>query len=238
MDSRPAFLIGAVVALAGAAGAQTIEVVGNPVQPGVPFSVNFTNTSSGWISLSAVPNLALLQPTGELIVPEIVGCQPVGSALPPGATQTLSFATPASGPGSAGSFVLLFPYCDGAVDRVDVGAADPAFPDIHTYPAGTPVNTLGHHVSFPPAQGLDWELANTGSADHTFSGGTLDLFLPGGTTPVATLGLAGITVPAGGVTRIALPLNGLTPGPYTVRLEWVDPAAGVTRASHGIEAPP
>ena len=84
-----------------------------------------------------------------------------------------------------------------------------------------------------------WELANTGSADHTFPGGTLDLFTPGGTTPVATLGLAGITVPAGGVTRIALPLSGLTPGPYTVKVEWIDPGTGVTtRASHGIEASP
>ena len=75
------------------------------------------------------------------------------------------------------------------------------------------------------------------SLSHTFAAGSLELFTPGGTTPVASFGLAGRTVPANGVTRIPLPLSGLPAGPYTVKVRWVDPGTGAaTEVSHGIEA--
>ena len=84
MVSRSSILIGSLLAIAGNLGAQTIQVVGNPVQPGVYFSVILTNTSSGSLPISAEPSFALLQPAGELIVPWVVGCAPVGQSFPPG----------------------------------------------------------------------------------------------------------------------------------------------------------
>jgi hypothetical protein len=228
-----------VTTLATLASAQTIKVAGNPVQPGVPFNVAFTNNTTTQIPFSASPLLHLLQPTGELITPEIVGCLPVGMAIPPNGTATLSFTAPAKGPGSAGSFVLLFPYGSGAVARIDVGKASTNFPDIHTYPVNTPYNAVGHEVTFPPNQATaDWEFSNTGSSSFKFTSGTLQLFTPGGTVQVASLNLNGISVPAGGATRIQLPLKGLTPGPYTVQVLWIDPGTKAPMiVRHGIQPP-
>jgi len=73
------------------------------VQPGVPFQVVLTNNTSGGFGLSAEPLLHLLQPTGELITPEVIGCNAVGDLFGPGATATLTFTAPATGPGSSGS---------------------------------------------------------------------------------------------------------------------------------------
>jgi hypothetical protein len=237
--SRPTILLAAVLVLPTLVSAQSIQVKGNPVKPGVPFTVVFTNNTTTNIPFSAMPLLHMLQPTGDLIIPEIVGCAPVGTSVPPNTTKSLSFTAPAKGPGSAGSFVLLFPYGGGAVARVDVGKASTGFPDIHTYPVNTPFNAVGHDVKFPPNQATaDWEFSNTGGSTHKFTSGTLQLFTPGGTVAVASLSLNGITVPAGGATRIQLPLKGLTPGPYTVRVFWVDPGTKAPMiVRHGIQPP-
>jgi hypothetical protein len=125
----------------------------------------------------------------------------------------------------------------GAAARVDVGTASSVFPDIHVYPPdmpSAPAARRGHHVTFPNAE---WELANTGSASHTMTSAFLDVFTPGGTVPIAGASLAGVAIPAGGVTRVPLPLAGPA-GPYTVRVQWVDPAAGAQAVRHGIEASP
>jgi hypothetical protein len=233
--STHTILVSSLLVMSGVAAAQTIQVQSNPVKPGVPFTVAFTNNTTVGIPFSAMPLLHLLQPTGELIVPEIVGCSPVGMMVPPNGKQTIGFTAPAKGPGSAGSFVLLFPYGGGAVARVDVGKASAKFPDIHAYPVNTPFNLVGHQVKFPPNQVADWEFANTGGSTHRFASGQLSLFTPGGTVPVASLNLTGITVRAGGATRILLPLKGLTPGPYTVQVWWVDPGTNyLVVVRHGI----
>jgi hypothetical protein len=95
---------------------------------------------------------------------------------------------------------------------------------------------LSHKIAFPPNQVPDWALANTGPAPHVFGAGDrIDLFAPGSAPPVATLPLQGISVPAGGVTVVSLPIAGLAPGPYTVETRWLDP--GTTTAMvvrHGI----
>lgn len=235
---HPTILMVSSLVLTTLGSAQRLQVKG-PVTAGQPFTVVFTNNTTANIPFSAAPLLHLLQPTGELIIPEIVGCSPVGTSVAPNTTVNLSFTAPAKGPGSAGSFVVLFPYGGGAVARVDVGKASASFPDIHTYPVNTPFNAVGHEVTFPPNQAAaDWEFSNTGSSSHKFTSGSLQIFTPGGTVPVASLGLNGITVPAGGATRIQLPLKGLTPGPYTVQVLWVDPGIKAPMiVRHGIQPP-
>ena len=213
----------------------TIQVPSTPVTPGVPFQVVLTNRTSICIDTSVTNVLTLLQSGGELIAPVLVGCGPVGSCLVNGASTTLSYTAPASGPGSSGSFLLLCPHGSGAAARLDVGTASPVFPDIHAYPTLVPHGPGGHHLPFPPSTGSEWEFASTASQPCVISP-TLQIFQPGGSTPVASTGFPSLTVPANGVVRVSLPLAGLAAGPYTVQADWIDPGTnGPISIRHGIE---
>ena len=95
-----------LLGLASIATAQSLQVPTDPVQPGVPFPVTWTGSPTVGSFISGNEILHLLQPTGELITPELVGCGAVGDFVPPGFQFTLEFTAPETGPGSRGSFVL------------------------------------------------------------------------------------------------------------------------------------
>jgi hypothetical protein len=237
--NRPALLYQAILAFGLLAlpvvSQTTIQVPSTPVTPGVPFQVVLTNRTSICIDTSVTNVLTLLQSGGELIAPVLVGCGPVGSCLVNGASTTLTYTAPASGPGSSGSFLLLCPYGSGATARLDVGTANPVFPDIHAYPARVPHGPGGHHLPFPPSSGSMWEFASTASQPRVISP-ILSIYTPGGFMPVASTGFPSLTVPANGVMRVALPLTGLAAGPYTVQADWIDPGTnGPISVRHGIE---
>jgi hypothetical protein len=117
-----------------------------------------------------------------------------------------------------------------------VGTSSPGFPDIHAFPDRMPLARSSHRVRFPPFQSPDWALANTGSQAHFFGGDDrIELFDPGGASPVATRSLSGVFVPPGGVTQVYLPLAGLPLGPYVVQTRWLDPGLGTNQVvRHGI----
>ncbi|MBN2492646.1 MAG: hypothetical protein JXQ29_17500 [Planctomycetes bacterium] len=233
---RRATLAVAFLALVASRGHSqtTLQVPSTPVTPGVPFPVVLINNTPICIDVSVTNVLTLLQPGGELIAPALVGCGPVGSCLANGAKASLSYTAPATGPGSSGSFVLLCPHGSGAAARIDVGPASAGFPDIHAYPTAIPHGPGGHHIAFP-AGGSEWEFANTASQPRVISP-TLRIFTPGGSVPAASTSFPSLTVPAGGVARVSLPLAGLAAGPYTVQADWIDPGApGPVSVRHGIE---
>jgi hypothetical protein len=220
--------------------AQSITLVPppGPVAPGATLVLAAINTSGSTLLSDGSP-MRLLLGDGELASDALVGCGGVGEVWGPGGTGNFSFFVPASGRGSAGSFVLrlgLRSLAGGeavGVARIDVGAPTPAFPAIHMLPAGVRRNGTSHWVN--PAEAEQWEIASTGAQPHTFGAGdTVDVLLPGGIVPQARLQLAGITVASGGAARIALPLGGLPDGPWSVRATWSDPAAGLRVVEHGI----
>jgi len=227
----------ALLALAASSGASqtTLQVPSTPVTPGVPFPVVLTNNTSICIDVQTTNVLTLLQPGGELIAPALVGCGPTASCLANGAKTTLNYTTPTTGPGSSGSFVLLCPYGSGAAARIDVGAASPGFPDIHAYPTRIPHGPGGHHIAFPPGAGSEWEFANTAGVARVISP-NVRIYTPGGSVPVASTSYPSLTVPAGGVARVSLPLARLAAGPYTVQADWIDPGtSGPVSVRHGID---
>jgi hypothetical protein len=224
---------GLVMSLAVSLPAQTtITLPPMPVPAGVPFTAVVTPPASDCIDPLVSNVLALLQSTGDLITPTLVGCGPV-SFCSFGAPISVQFTPPASGPGSNGSFVLLCPYAGGAAARLDVLAPGAGFTDIHAFPAALPHGPGGHHVDVPGG-GAEWVLANTATVAHTVSV-TIDVFAPGGTVPVASATQL-LIVPAGGLVQATLPLAGLPLGPYTVETRWFDPGtqSNVT-VRHGIE---
>ncbi len=235
MNCRTALVLGFLVLLTSWGASQTtIQVPSTPVTPGVPFKVVLTNNTSICIDTSVSNILTLLQPDGELIAPVLVGCGPVAMCLANGGKANLTYTAPASGPGSAGSFVLLCPHGSGAAARLDVGKASPVFPDIHCYPTAIPKGPGGHHIPFPAGTSPEWEFSNTAGKSHVISP-TLRIFTPGGTAPVATAPLPNLNVPANGLTRVSLPLSRLGPGPYTVEATWFDPGMKSTiSVRHGI----
>ena len=235
MDSKARKVIGSILLLVAVAHSQTtIQVPPAPVTPGVPFTVVLTNNTGICIDILAGNVLTLLQPGGELIAPELVGCGPVAFCLTGGQSTNLTYAVPTSGPGSSGSYLLLCPYGSGAAARLDVVGASPGFPDIHTYPPAMPHGPGAHQYAPPPSQGPEWEFANTANLPRVISP-SLSIYTPGGSIPVATLSFPALTIPAGGVTRVGLPLAGLALGPYTVEASWNDPAIGPTTGRHGIQ---
>jgi len=234
--SRPRLLMALILILAaGARGQIILQPPAGPVQPGVPFTVTLTNNSSTCIDTMVTNVLTLLQPTGELVAPELVGCGPVSFCLSNGQVASLSYTTPATGPGSSGSFVLMCPYGSGAAVRLDVGVPSVSFPAIHTYPTAIPHGPGGHQVAYPATAGSEWEFANTTNQAQLISP-TILIFTPGGAVPVAFTTFSSLFVPANGVTRVSLPLAGIPSGPYTVETIWVDPAMGSSATvKHGIQ---
>jgi len=235
MIPRTLLALGLLTLVVGFAPAQvTLQIPISPVQPGVAFTVVLTNNTSTCIDLSRTNVLTLLQPGGELISPVLVGCGPVGTCLVNGGKAIIGFTPPATGPGSAGSYVLLCPHAGGAAVRLNVGLPGSGFPDIHAYPFAIPHGPGGHHIPFPPGAG-SWEFANTASTARVIAV-KLQLFRPGRSTSVATSLLSALAIPANGVTRVSLPLTAFAAGPYTVQAEWIDPGTSSTVTSrHGIE---
>lgn len=226
---------GTLVIAAAAVGQTTIVLPPGPVTPGAPFSVVLTNNTPSCIDTLASNVLSLFQPTGELIRPALVGCGPVSFCLANGQSATLTYTAPASGPGSSGSFALVCPYGSGAAARLDVGAASPGFPAITTYPTAMPHGPGGHHLPQPAFAGAEWEFANTSAAAVVINP-TMQVFLPGAAVPLNVAALPALLVPAGATVRVATPVGGLGPGPYTVQVDWIDPGAGgPVSVRHGIE---
>lgn len=223
---RPAALVvGLALLTAGLTTSLTAQPVRlqlptTPVQPGVPFTVtvlgSFTSTDG--------PQLFLLRPTGELIAPFVWGWGPAGGAAGP-ITHFL-FTAPATGDGSAGSFVLWFPAgSNSAVARLDVGTAS-VIATTHLFPMWV---ASSHATDM-------FCLTNTGAAQQVLRSGRIDLFAPGGTVSLAGIDLTGYVIDAGGVRFIPLPLAGLPREPMVVRATWVD-SAGISRnATHGVQA--
>jgi hypothetical protein len=225
-----------MVLIVSAVSAQmTLTVPAAPVSPGVPFTVTLIdNGPACGFDLLVTNLLTLMQPTGEVIAPELVGCGPVSICSSSGQPHLLQYTVPASGPGSSGSFVLLCPYASGAAARLDVVAPSAAFPDIHTYPAQMPHGVGAHHIETSFAGNNDWEFANTAAVPRSIAP-TIDILAPGGSVPIVSASVT-LLVPAGGVVRTTLPLTGLPAGPYTVSVQWFDPGLGAaTTVRHGIE---
>ena len=209
-----------------------------PAAPGSIVNVTLTNNTLNGISYVGQP-LAMLTETGTLVQPlQFFG--DIAFFILPGSTVNLGLVAPMTGAGSDGSFVLLFSSLIGAgraVTRLDVGSADPQFPTLHAWPARTPFMFSTHELDFSTPTKAEWEFGNVGGGPHTFSSGdTLDMFTPGGTTPVASTSLAGLTVNAGLTVRVNVPVTGLTPGPYTITTFYADTAAGLpVFRSHGVQ---
>jgi hypothetical protein len=238
MTRRALTVLGSAVLLALGSHAQTTLIVQTtPVTAGVPFLVVVIDNGPGCIDALVTNVVTMMQPTGEVIAPELVGCGPISICLAAGQPFPVQYTTPAAGPGSSGSFVLLCPYGSGACARIDVGAPSPAFPDIHTYPTRMPHGPGAHHLPVIPSGAPEWEFSNTAAQAHAIVP-TISILAPGGTTPLATASPA-LVVPAGGVVRTSLPIAGLAPGPYTVSVQWFDPGlSAVTTVMHGIEISP
>lgn len=226
-------LMTACAAATTATGQVTLQLPSSPVTPGTPFTVVLTNNTNQCVDTLVTNVLTLMQPGGEVIAPVLVGCGPVATCLSNGQSASLTFTTPASGPGSAGSFVLLCPYAGGAAARLDVGAPATGFPDLHTYPAAMPHGPGAHKIGLPLGGSPDWEFANTSGQGRTIFP-LIEVLLPGAATPVAVSNPT-VTVPANGTTQVTTPFAGLAPGPYTVRVTWLDPGiGGQLTASHGV----
>ena len=153
-------------------------------------------------------------------------------AVSPGETYTFFFDAPSD----PGSYTVVTSDLDRAAARLDVVAATTAAQDVCFYPTGVWLPQGAHEVDFALPSNSPWEFANTGSTAHVFGAGDrIQLFTPGGTTPVASVGLGGVTVPAGRVTEVALPLGGLDPGPYVVEASFVDASAGPVVTRSGVQ---
>jgi hypothetical protein len=218
-----------------AVSAQIITLPPGPFAAGQGIFVGVFNNTAGVLGVPCgtnQPMLALQHPEGAIIkYPNTTDCF---TAFPVGTSLIGFIAIPASGPGSNGSFVLR---SFGAAVRLDVGTPSASFSAIHTYPAN-PLWRFYAHVWNPVAGAVDWAFANTGSTNHVFGAAdVMRVFSPGGTVPLVTTSLAGVTVPARLETVMTLSLPGLPAGPYTVETTWLDPATNVvTTQRHGIQA--
>ena len=128
-----AVLIVSTIAVVSARG-QAPQLLPPPgsVTPGTSVNVTLSNTTASTISW--VPNvLHALSAIGDLVQPFDVQSDFV-EALSPGMSTTLPLFVPASGPGSNGSFLLLFSGSIRAVARLDVGTPSSSFLSLHAYP--------------------------------------------------------------------------------------------------------
>ena len=177
------------------------------------------NNGSGQVLTWIGNPLHLLTGTGELAQGVPFGSD-LAFALSPGGTFNFSFMLPSTGPGSDGSFLLRFSGGLGgsAIARLDVGTPDPLFPPLHAYPARYPSRFQGHGVDFAGPQADEWELANSSAFGFSYSvGDRIDIVVPGGSSPLASFDLSGMSIAARSTLRIPLPLTGLAPVTYTVR---------------------
>ena len=152
--------------------------------------------------------------------------------LPPGATHSFFFRAP----NDPGSYTVITADLERAAARLDVVAPVVGAQDVCFYPSGMWLPQTAHEVDFRFPFHTTWEFANTGTTAHVFGvSSSIRLFAPGSPTPVATTSLAGVTIPAGRVTEVTLPLVGLPPGPYTVEANFVDASTGSVTTRSGIQ---
>lgn len=224
------------LALAVVLPAQSLTAPAAPVAPGFPVGIAL-NSGSGYTNTISGPRIFLLHPEGELITPlyatRISGAAPM---IPSNVLSTEFVTVPPAGPGSSGSFVLYFPLGQGAVARLDVGVPTADWPEIHVFPRMVHMGFGTHRAGFSfPLISAVWALANCGATTHVFTAGdSLEIRGSDGTAVLVTQSLAGIPVPAGGITEITLPIAGFAPAPYLVRIAWDDPVAGPTVRTHGV----
>jgi hypothetical protein len=221
-----------LITMSSIALGQIITLPSQPVTPGATFTATIFNDTGDFLYMSCGGSPLWLQHEDGSGVTRPVGTDCL-MAIPPNATMPVWFATPATGPGSSGSFALRAFF---AAARLDVGAASPAFAAIRGYPPQIGSYYNAHTVAFP-ANIPNWEFNSTATVAHTF--GATDfvrVYTPGGVVPVAAASLAGVTVPPQRSLQGFLPLAGLVPGPYTVEMTWLDPGTGTVLTSrHGIQ---
>jgi len=233
---RPAL---AALLLASSLAAQDVVLLptsGPPVAPGATFSVLLQNGTDGMIPYALGDcALRLLRPTGELVDSPAVPAMPCLGAAQLFPLQVAELVLQA--PAEPGTYAVLYPYAERAVLRVDVGGGAAGAPEIVVHPADAAHLETTHAHDFALPAETPWQLANVGAADHAFGpSDRIELFSPGGSTPLATLALDGLVARAGQVLQVELPTLGLAPGPYDVRTTWNDPVAGATSVSHGVRA--
>ena len=214
---------------------QFLTLPAGPVAPGSTISGNYHNNTAAIAShpMNNSP-VSLLHHDGELITPRFhVNQGTLWLVTYPGVSEWFQFTAPSSGPGSSGSFVLLYGWTPAAVGRLDVGVVSPAFPSIHAFSPTVHLGFGTHAVTFgSPAF---WSVGNTSGAPFTFGAAdTVQVFAPGGATPLASQSIAGISVAPGAVAAVPIPIAGLVPGPYTIAISWNDPVAGPLVRRFGI----
>lgn len=211
----------ALSALALPFAAQSLTVPGGPHAPGSLVTATYTNETGGFLGFPLGCEARTLRHSGDVVAP---------FALPGslcdifvGLSPKESTAFELTAPTKAGSYVVFFPHGPGAVARFDVTAGDPDARDIVSFPWGAKWPQSAHAIDYAPLSVTTWAFGNTGRADHEFvSGDRIDLFLPGGTTAVASLDLAGLAMGPGEVLQVTLPVAGLPSGPYDLEATWFD----------------
>jgi len=229
-------------ALGSSLGAQRLTLVPAVATPGQIVRGELYNDTATATYYVRSCEVRTLRHSGELFdvgvgyasprtVLPVEGCDQV-LVLPPGASVSFSLTAPVI----AGSYTIITADLRRAAARLDVAAAVPGAQDVCFYPTGMALPQTAHEVDFLVPANTTWEFANTGAIRHRFGANDIiRVFRPGSTTAVASASLAGISVAAGGVTRVTLPIAGLTPGPYTVEATFVDANAGPVTTRSGIQ---
>lgn len=230
---RSSLLLAALALVPTAAEAQFIQPPAGPLPPGGTSLIGLTNDQPTSIKLA---RLAMLQSTGELVLPELPDPSDTPLPIPPGATLNMALTLPNSGAGSSGSFLLFYPTGLSAVRRVDVAQPDPRFPDLHAFPAFIHAGWGSYGIStLNGALKGEWRIANSSALPLTLGpGDSIAVFPPGASAAAAVKSLAGLVIPAGRSIIVDLPLAGLAAGPYDVAVTLADPVVGTVVRRAGV----
>lgn len=227
-----AFLFAFSVLVESRGSAQSLVGPTAPIAAGQTATF-FMNSGPGYTTFQTGPSLFQLSATGDLVAPEYATYTDFPTFVAPGATTAISHLVPATGPGSFGSHVVFFPELGGAVARLDVVAATPGFPSIHSFPRRIHLGPGSHFATFSGAIGAprDWAFGNVSNTNFTFPAfSVLEVLSADNTAVLATLPLSGILVPAFSVTTVPLPILNPEPSSALIRTSWNDPVAGpITR---------
>lgn len=223
-----------VAGLAPAARAQQITLTPAVVSPGDPVTATVANDTGTSMFFGSGCELRVLRHSGELFSPTLIPPQLCDgmAGIPSGSSAVYQLTAPSE----PGGYTVLFVPGNRAAARLIVGVPDDAPQQLAIYPSRVLWPQAAHQVDFANPDLSTWEIANTGAQPHTLgSEARVDLFTPGGTSPAASISLAGIHVPAGKVTAFTLPIAGLNPGPYSLEAFHDEPAlARVVRTRSGI----
>jgi hypothetical protein len=226
------FTILSALVLGSIAAGQQIYLRPGPVSPGTTIPINLINDTNHSIWSPCWQYVWMQHADGGVVLFPGLASDCLWE-LEPGWQAAAWFQVPATGPGSNGSWVVRW---NDVVARLDVGTPSPSFPAIHSNPAGIS-RRFGGHSTRSESWSMDWEVSNTGTAPHTFGAAdVIRIFSPGGTVPLVTISLAGVTTREHRALKASLPISGLAPGPYTVETTWLDPATNaITSSRHGIQ---